>query len=207
MTSDVKRLIEDMANPIAPGPSMMFSVAHVFFALELVAEKTTGRNKLAEKLHIGEGTIRTIVSRLKSFGLIETSRKGCTLTEKGKTVWGQLNEYFQRQVEIGKTELTNTEQNYAFLVKNVGYNVKSGIEQRDAAIVAGATGAVIIVAKQGHLTIESVSDRVEKRFPEAAKQILQTLQPEDNDVVVLVSASVMWKAKQAAFASSWTLID
>jgi len=207
MTSDFKRTIEDMANPIAPGPSMTFTVSHIFFALELIAEKPIGRNTLAKKLQVGEGTIRTIVNRLKNCGLIETSRKGCNLTTKGQTVWKTFEEFFPKRAEIGKTELTNTENNYAFLVKNSGGNVKSGIEQRDAAIVAGATTAVIIVSKQGHLTIESVSNRVEKRFPEAADRILKTFHPEDNDVIVLVGAAVPWKAKHGAFAASWTLID
>ena len=91
-------------------------------------------------------------------------------------------------------------------MKNSGNKVKSGIEQRDAAIVAGATGAVIIVSKKGHLTIESVSNRLEKQFPAAADQIQKTFSPEDNDVVVLVGAALPLKAKQGVFAASWTLI-
>lgn len=207
MTSDFKRTIEDMANPIAPGPSMKFTISHIFFTLELIAEKSIGRNTLARKLQVGEGTIRTIVYRLKKDGLIETSKKGCNLTNKGQTMWKQFEAFFPRRTEIEKTELTNAEDNYAFLVKNSGSNVRSGIEQRDAAIVAGAKIAVIIVSKQGHLTIESVSNRVEKRFPEAADKILKTFHPENNDVIVLVGASTLWKAKHGAFAASWTLIN
>jgi hypothetical protein len=138
--------------------------------------------------------------------LIKTSRQGCTLTEKGCTIWSKFEKLFPKRAEIGKNELTDSKHNYAFLVKNSGQNVRSGIEQRDAAVVAGATGAVIIVAKQGHLTIESVSNRAEKRFPEAAGQIQKALQPEDNDVVVLVGAVTPLRARHGAFAASWTLI-
>ncbi len=207
MTSDFRRTIEDIVNPIAPGPSMKFTVSHIFFTLELIAEKPIGRKTLAKKLQVGEGTIRTIVYRLKKYGLIETSKKGCKLTNKGQTMWKQFEACFPRRGEIERTELTNAEDNYAFLVKNSGSNVRSGIEQRDAAIVAGAKIAVIIVSKQGHLTIESVSDRVEKRFPEAAEKILKIFHPEDNDTIVLVGATSLWKAKHGAFAASWTLID
>jgi hypothetical protein len=150
--------------------------------------------------------VRTIISRLKNCGLIETSRKGCNLTSKGRTVWNKFETLFPRRAELGKTELTNAKHNYAFLVKNSGNKVKSGIEQRDAAVVAGATGAVIIVSKKGHLTIESVSNRLEKQFPAAADQIQKTFCPEDNDVVVLVEAALPLKAKQGVFAASWTLI-
>jgi hypothetical protein len=137
---------------------------------------------------------------------METSRSGCTLTDKGCMIWNKFVQLFPKRAEIGKTELTNTKQNYAFLVKNSGCKVKSGIEQRDAAIVVGASGAVIIVSKQGRLTIESVSSRLEQQFPEAARQIQLVFEPKDNDAVVLVGAESVSKAKHGAFAASWTLI-
>ena len=207
MTLKFKRCIEDVANQKAPGPSTTFTVSHIFFALELMAEKPIGRNKLAKQLDVGEGAIRTIINRLKDAGLIETSKEGCNLTSKGLNVWKQFEEHFPKRVEIGKTELTKADHNYAFLVKNSGHKIKSGIEQRDAAIVAGATRAVIIVSKQGHLTIESVSNNLEKEFPEAANQILKTIQPENNDVIIIVGASARQKAKHGAFAASWALLD
>jgi predicted transcriptional regulator len=206
MKPTFKQLIEDMASPKAPGPSTTFTVAHIFFALELMAEKPIGRNMLARKLNVGEGTIRTIISRLRNRGLIETSKKGCNLTNKGCLVWKKFEGLFPKRAEIGKTELTSAEHNYAFLVKNSGHNVRSGIEQRDAAIIAGATDAVIIVSKQGQLTIESVSQNLQRQFPAAAAQILQTFHPEHNDVIVLVGAAAPWKAKHGAFAASWALI-
>ena len=107
--------------------------------------------------------------------------------------------------EIGETELTNAKYNYAILVKDSGHKVKSGIEQRDAAIVAGANRAVIMVSRGGHLIIESVSNNLEQQFPSVMEKILTTLQPEENGVIVLVGAASPWKAKQGAFAASWTL--
>jgi predicted transcriptional regulator len=201
-----KQFIEDLASQKAPGPSTTFTAAHIFYALELIAAKPIGRNQLARKLEVGEGTVRTIISRLKNNGLIETSRKGCNLTDRGCTVWNKFNLLFPKRAELGRTELTNAEHNYAFLVRNSGNNVKSGIEQRDAAIVVGATAAVIIVSKLGHLTIESVSSRLEKQFPAAAEQIQKIFSPEDNDVVVLVGAAVSSKARHGVFAASWTLV-
>ena len=207
MTNTFKQYVEDIDNQKAPGPSTTFTVSHIFFALELMAEKPIGRNKLAKKLDVGEGAIRTIINRLKDAGLIETSKEGCNLTSKGLSVWKQFEENFPKRVEIGKTELTKADYNYAFLVKNSGHKIKSGIEQRDAAIVAGATRAVILVAKQGHLTIESVSNNLEKEFPDAATQILKAMKPENNDVVIIVGAGTRQKAKHGAFAASWALLD
>jgi biotin operon repressor len=207
MTSAFKQFIESIAGEKAPGPSATFSVAHIFYALELMAERPIGRNKLAEKLIVGEGAVRTIINRLKDAGLIVTSKAGCNLTAKGLSIWKKFEEFFPKRVEIGKTELTTAEHNYAFLVKNSGHKVKSGIEQRDAAIVAGAKRAVVIVSKGGHLIIESVSNSIEKEFPKAANQILKVIQPEDNDVIIIAGADVPQKAKHAAFAASWALVD
>jgi len=207
MKSAFRQFIEDVVSQKAPGPSTTFTVSHIFFALDLMAEKTIGRNKLARKLEVGDGTVRTIINRLKNSGLIETSKEGCNLTSKGLAVWKHFEELFPKRVELGETELTNAKYNYAFLVKNSGHKVKSGIEQRDAAIVAGAKQAAIMVSKQGHLTIESVSNRLEQQFPTAANQILNAIHPADNDVIVLVGADKMANAKQGAFAASWTLID
>ena len=154
---------------------------------------------------MGDGAIRTIISHLKDAGLIDTSKAGCTLTSKGASAWKKFEALFPKRGEIEKTDLTTTEHNYAFLVKNAGHKIKSGIEQRDAAIVAGAKRAVVIVAKNGHLMIESVSDDIEKEFSEATSKILKVVQPEDNDVIVIAGASDIRKAKHAAFAASWAL--
>ncbi|MCW4044577.1 MAG: DUF4443 domain-containing protein [Candidatus Bathyarchaeota archaeon] len=207
MTSAFKQFIENVAGEKAPGPSTTFSVAHIFYALELVAEKPIGRNKLAEKLGVGDGAIRTIINHLKDAGLIETSKAGCTLTSKGLDVWKTFEEFFPKRGEIAKTELTTAEHNYAFLVKNSGHKVKSGIEQRDAAVVAGAKRAVVIVSRNGRLIIESVSNNIEKEFPKATRQILDVIQPEDNDVIVIAGADALQKAKNAAFAASWALLN
>jgi predicted transcriptional regulator len=171
-----------------------------------MAEKPIGRTKLAEKLSIGEGAIRTIISRLKDAGLIVTSKEGCNLTDEGLNVWEKFAEVFPKRIKIKKTSLTTSEYNYAFLVKNRGHKVKSGIDQRDAAIMGGARRAVAIVFKSGRLIIESCYNNIEKVFPEAANRILKDLKPEDNDVIIIAGADNLLKAKCGAFAASWALL-
>jgi hypothetical protein len=102
--------------------------------------------------------------------------------------------------------LTTSAYSYAFLVKNCGDRVKSGIDQRDAAIMGGARRALAIVFKNDRLKIKSISTSLEKDFPEAAKIILENLEPTDNDVVIIAGADSPLKAKRGAFAASWVLI-
>jgi predicted transcriptional regulator len=198
--------MQQVSSKKAPGPSTTFTIFHVYYALELIAQKPLGRNKLAELLHVGDGAVRTIISRLTDAKLIEISKTGCNLTQKGKDIWRQLEEFFPKQADLPKSEFSNFEFNHAFLVKNSAQNVTSGIDQRDAAIIAGARRAFVMIFKDGHLRIESVSDNVEKQYPKAAKKVLEIMKPEENDVIVLASAETKLKAKRGAFAASWSLI-
>jgi hypothetical protein len=206
VSSSLKKFMQQVSGKKAPGPSTTFTIFHVFYALELLSQKPLGRNKLAEKLNVGDGAVRTIISRLREAALIETSKEGCNLTKRGLEIWQQFQEIFPKRVEIPKSELAQSDFNFAFLVKNSGQKVKSGIDQRDAAIIAGARKALVIVFKNGHLCIESVSDCIEKEYPKAANFILKELMPHDDDVIIIAGSDSYLKAKRGAFAASWSLI-
>ncbi len=207
MAVSLKKFMQQIAGKKAPGPSTTFTIFHVFYALELLAKKPLGRNKLAEKLSVGDGAVRTIISRLREADLIETSKAGCNLTKKGSEICLQFKEIFPKQIDLAKSDLNQSDYNHTFLVKNCGEKVESGIDQRDAAIIAGARKALVIVYKKGHLCIESVSDNVEKQYPKFASQIFEQMRPQENDVIIVAGAESALKAKRGAFAASWSLIS
>jgi predicted transcriptional regulator len=202
-----KHLLEKITGEKAPGPSPSFSVLHILHAIELISEETIGRSKLAENLKVGEGTVRTIISRLKDANLIATSKAGCTLTSKGLRLWREYKSVFKKKIEIGKNELTIADSNFAILIKDCGHKVKSGVEQRDAAVMAGAKGATTIMFKEGRLKIPSVSDDVAKDFPNAANQIVRLLEPEENDVIIIGSADSLGKAEYGTLAAAWAVLN
>jgi len=200
-----KQVLEKITSEKAPGPSPTFSVLHLLRAIELISEKTVGRAKLAENLKVGEGAVRTIIDRLKGAGLVATSKAGCNLTKDGLRLLKEYKSVFEKKIEIGKNELTLAHYNFAILIKDCGHKVKSGVEQRDSAVIAGAKGATTIIFKKGRLAIPSVSDDVAKDFPKAADQILKLLHPKENDVVIIGSADTSEKAEYGALAAAWTL--
>jgi len=202
-----KQLLEKITSEKAPGPSPTFSVFHILRAIELIAEKTIGRSKLAENLKVGEGAIRTIIDRLKDAGLITTSKAGCTLTNEGLKLWREYKSIFEKKIEIGKNELALADYNFAILIKNHGHKVKSGMEQRDAAVMAGAKGATTIMFKGEHLIIPSVTKNVAENFPRAANQIVRHLKPKENDVIVIGSADDLRKAEYGTLAAAWALLN
>ncbi|TRO49030.1 hypothetical protein E2P47_01930 [Candidatus Bathyarchaeota archaeon] len=207
MVLNVKKIIKEIVHEKAPGPSTSFSVFHVFFALELISEELIGRKRLSKKLDLGEGVVRTIINHLKEAKLITTSRKGCKFTNKGKKLWGKLEQIFPTRVEVERTVLNNSNYNFAFLIKNSGHKIKSGIVQRDAAIMGGAKRSIAIVSKGNKLAIESVSNDIKRDFPDATKKLLRKISPENNDVIIVAGAESRIKAKRGAFAASWILID
>jgi predicted transcriptional regulator len=206
MPHALKHFFEEIACGKAPGPSPTFSVFHLILAIDFIAEKTIGRNKLAGSLGIGGGAVRTIIERLKNAGLIEISKAGCSLTARGLKTWEDFRSVFKK-VEVGKSELVSGKYNFAVLVRDCGAKVKSGMEQRDAAIMSGARSATTMVMRRGRLIIPSVSNDVAKDFPEAAKQVTRLLDAKENDVVVIGSADSPLKARDGTFAAAWTLLN
>ena len=206
MPSVLRKSLEALTKERAPGPNPSFSTFHFLLGIEIIGEKSIGRSKLAEQLGIGEGVARTLIERLKDEDLISTSKTGCSLTEKGLKL---LNEYRSmiRKVKIEKNELAFADYSFAVLVKNSGHKVKTGIEQRDAAVMAGAKGATTMLFQKGQLVFPSVTRNLRRDFPKASDQIMHLLKPQDNDAIVVVSSEDSRKAENGALAAAWTLLD
>ncbi|MEM2937586.1 MAG: DUF4443 domain-containing protein [Candidatus Bathyarchaeia archaeon] len=207
MPIKIKKFLEEIAGEKAPGPNPTFSVLHITRTIELVAERPIGRGKIAEKLKVGQGAVRTIIQRLKRAGLLSTSKMGCMLTDKGLKLYEEWRKIFGGKVEIEGNELMPVNYNFAMLAKNCGRKIKSGMEQRDAAVKMGAKGAVVMVFKNGRLTIPSASDDASRDFPNFTKQLIKVLEPEENDVVVIAGADSLDVAEYGAMAAAWTLLD
>jgi predicted transcriptional regulator len=206
MSMTLKQTVEKLTHEKAPGPSPSFSVFHLLLALELIHENSIGRNRLAEQLHLGEGVARTLIERLKDAGLIITSKAGCSLTNNGAKLWKEYGTTLKK-VEIQRNELAFADHNFAVLIRNHGQKVKSGMEQRDAAVMAGAKGATTMLFRKGRLVFPSTNRDVTKDFPEASKQILSLLEVKENDAVIIASSDDSRKAEYGALSAAWTLLD
>ncbi|MEM4713025.1 MAG: DUF4443 domain-containing protein [Candidatus Bathyarchaeia archaeon] len=207
MSYKFKQILEKIAREKAPGPAPTFSALHLLQAMELVAEKPVGRTKLSEELNIGEGVARTLITRLKEAGLISTSKVGCSLTTRGRKLLEEYRKLVAKQVRIEKCELMNAKYNFAILIKNRGHKVKTGMEQRDAAVKIGAKWAVTIVFKDGRLTIPMVSEDFLRDYPKTAEQVAKLMQPEENDVIIISGADSPDMARHGVTAAAWTLLD
>jgi len=204
---NLKRMLGDLTKEKAPGPMPSFQVFHVIKALELIAQSPLGRGTLAKKLAIGDGATRTLIERLKDEEIIYTTKSGCFLTKKGEELWKQVKNVLPSKTELEKSKLTLSKCNVAILVRGKRGKVKLGVEQRDAALLAGAKGATTLVMKNGKLVMPSVDVDIREDSSEIQKKIMNSLKPNEGDVIIIGSADSHEKAEYGAIAAAWTLLN
>ena len=164
----------------AVGPMPRFAESQILKTLELISEhERISRKQLVKELGIGEGSVRTILDRLKRDDLITSSKVGHTLTSKGRRKLGNSCRKF---VQVDAGSLTVGKSDIATIVRGGAKRVKKGIEERDEAIKVGADGATVLVFKGGKLKFPDGVARIE---PPLARKLIDALSPHENDVVIL----------------------
>jgi len=196
-----------MARERAAGPSPSFRELHLAKAIEVIGEKPIGRAGLSEKLQLGEGATRTLIDRLQTERLIKISKAGCELTKNGLSILKDLKSKFPKKIKVPASSVTVDAHNFGILIKDAANKVRNGIEQRDSAVRAGASGAVTLVFQQGRLFMPPLAMIESKEWPGIARQLLELFQPEENDVIIVCGAETEEKAEQGARAASWTLSE
>ncbi|MEM2874745.1 MAG: DUF4443 domain-containing protein [Candidatus Hadarchaeales archaeon] len=182
------------------GPLPRFGDFHVSRALELISlNGRVSRGELSRRLGIGEGSIRTILKRLKERGLVRSTRAGHFLTEKGKRALGRP----EKTVEVSVPGLTVGKANVATVVRGAARFVHRGIEQRDEAIKVGAKGATVLVCIGGRLHFP---DRFMEVGREAEGELMEKLDVREGDAIIIGTADDLRLAEEGARAAARTLL-
>lgn len=191
------------------GPMPSYTEAHLLLSFIIIAEsKVIGRQSLAKRVGLGEGAIRTVLKKLKDEDFIITTASGCSLTKHGKEVYRRLKSLISHMIELNSTQLTVGDKQIAIAVRGVAKNVKDGIEQRDAAIRLGATGATTYVIKDSKFQIPNDSDDCERDFPsDLWSKIRLELKPKDGDVVIICGSRDIRTSMLGAISAALTLIS
>jgi len=196
-------IIERAASKIAPGRAPLFIEAHLVKALMLMeSEGPIGRMKLSKTLGLGEGTTRTLVRHLEKEGLIKSSKAGIVLTDSGRNLHSNLKSKIAERIGIQQSSLTIGPFNVAIVVKEVAGAIKSGLEQRDAAIMIGAMGATTLIFSNGKLKMPPVNEDASRKAPTMCKELVSKLKPQEGDVIVIGSASNKLAAELGAIAAA-----
>jgi len=199
------KTLDRIAAKIAPGRLPSFAEAHVIKALEEINEGSVGRLKLSKDLLLGEGEARTLVKHLKKENLIEISKTGISLSSDGRKLLSSLRMLLSEAIELPQTSLTLGPFNAAVRVACMKQYVKYGLEQRDAAIVAGAKGATTLVFSGNKLTIPGTREDASKSDP-SIRVLLSRMDLKEGDVIIIGSADEKIKAELGAKTAALGLL-
>jgi hypothetical protein len=143
---------------------------------------------------------------LRNEDLIHVSRTGIILSELGKELLSDLRSNLSKEVEVPESSLTVAPSNMAVLIKNAAESVKYGVEQRDAAIKAGALGATTLVFRDNRLTMPEVGEDIFRNIQSIHDLLVAKLNPEEDDVVIIGSADDKRTAEFAAKTAALKLL-
>lgn len=193
------RALEKVASRYAPSRALSFDVVHVFVALQLIEDGgRTSREAMASGLALGDGSVKTLVKHLKMNGLVQTTNGGTKMTTKGKGICDGLLTAMPAEMSLPRCSVALGKFNYAVLVKEFGFAVRSGIEQRDAAIKMGAVGATTLLFRDEKFVMPATSQDSLKKEPHVRKMMVEKLVPEEGDLVIIGSAENEKTAELAA---------
>ncbi len=170
-----------------------YSESHVLKAV-LLMEGPIGREKIMKFLSLNEASARTILNFLKKNGLVKSTNKGHEPTKKCKKIIKYLKANIKGPLIFGKKSITISEKNVAYIVKNRANKIRYGIEQRDQAIIMGASGLTTII-KKGKLSIPGMKTNLDLG-----------IEMEDGDVLLIGSANDEKIAEFAALYAAYLLL-
>jgi len=203
---DPVEIISKVAGKIAPGRAPSFAKAHVLKALEEIShQKSVGRLKLSKDLQLGGGEIRTLVKHLKIEKLIDVSNSGISLSSNGRKLLSQLAAFISEPILVSSTPLTVGSVNVAVQVRAMKDFVEYGLEQRDAAKMAGAKGATTLIFSGNKLTMPGTREDVLKNN-QAVLTSLAKLHLNEGDVIIIGSADEKTKAELGARTAALELL-
>ena len=188
------RTLQGITGKTAPGRAPDYTPAHLLYALSILNERKIGRKSLSEALRVGEGTVRTIISRLSDEGLIMVSRPGISLSPRGVSFLERVRSRLNWCV-YPSTDLTVAENNCVVLISGASSGIRYGVEQRDQALIHGAVGATTLVMVDGEWVMPGTDEVVELTIP-------KTLVPKDGDVVIIGSGDDEFTAKLGALSAA-----
>jgi len=175
----------------------------ILLVLRKLQEKQVGRKNLSEFLALGEATVRTLFRKLESQHFIESTQKGQKITEKGEHYLTTLP-YFSLPQEVTVKDITLSTHSIASLVHNFSTHVKNGMQFRDAAIIAGASGATTLIFKNGGFVFPYGNTKLTSKIQ---NYLIERFSPSEGDVLIIATADTEQKAMRGLSGSLSLLIQ
>ena len=105
--------------------------------------KKISRNELSKELGLGEGTVRTILNILKEKNLLDSTKKGHFLNNRGMEVLNAIGKDMEGPKKA-KTEKNFPHSKIVAILLRKGNEIKNAYKLRDLAVKEKAEGALIL---------------------------------------------------------------
>lgn len=138
---------------------------------------------------MGEGAVKTLILHLKEKGLADSIRAGTFLTRRGIRFVNEFQKMMPSECFISNSSLTKSKINYAVLLRNMKGHIRSGIEQRDAAILYGANSTVTMIFQKNKFVFPREESDCLHSDKLTRKILFENLNPKEGDVIILVAAN------------------
>jgi Domain of unknown function (DUF4443) len=186
---------------------LTFSIPHVFKALQLLSnERFVSRATFAKDIHLGEGAVKTLILHLKEAQIVDSVKSGTFLTEKGRKLINQMQSVISKECKLKRCNLTDGKYNHAILLKNYSRTVKTGLEQRDYAILYGSSGCITVLYKNKKLVFPGDEKECLINDTKTTNYLLESLCPEEGDVIIISSSNDPFVAEISVKNSAlWTV--
>jgi hypothetical protein len=155
---------------------------------------------------MGEGAVKTMIAHLKEGSMVDSTKSGTFLTDKGHNYMKNLLDIISAESEIKKCKIAQGRFNHAVILKKYAFATKTGLEQRDYTILYGAIGATTLLYKEDRFVFPNEHVDCLANDPKTKSVLKDRLKPQNGDMIIIAAANDQFVAEIAAKNSAlWTL--
>jgi hypothetical protein len=206
MKQEIKTL-QNIVTRKGSSKALTFSSPHVLKSIFCFSnQKYVSRATFCKEIHLGEGAVKTLISHLKEYGIVSSIKSGTFLTKKGIKFATKFYNAVPSQGFV-KCDITRGKYNYSMVLKKEHISeLGNGMEQRDYAILYGASDSLTLIFQNGKFVFSGDSrDCFQNEF-ETKEILINILKPENGDIVIITSSDDKFVAEISAINTAlWTL--
>ncbi len=187
------------------GPLPSFMQVDLFRTLWVLGQGKISRKALSQKLGIGEGSTRSILTHFSKRKIVKITQQGCSLTVAGRTVLSEIKHAVIKISKAKSSPITFYQPAFGIHLKGLAHKLNKGLEERDEAIRAGAFGATVLVVKKGRFAFPGLRNN-DFASVEIAKELKDEFDSKNGDVLILSYSHNALAAERGAWNAAAYLL-
>jgi hypothetical protein len=168
--------------------------------LYTLSDGILGRRTLVDKTGITEMTTRTYLNKLRNLGWVKMEKAGTSLTSKAKHALVSYFDSVDAIHHLNLSGLTLYPANASALLKSCGNSLENSLFLRDAAVRAGAAGALFLVMGKAGWMFSEEDALLAENFADETKVLGQHFDAHRGDLLVIAFGTEMSQARSGLWS-------